>query len=244
MFINGGWLAGGADFKQPENGPGPVKDIPGWRRGGNQEGVQATFRMADVSNPILQPWARDAVQKINDRVKAGLPAYTPQVSCISHGVPAFLLHPAQPVYFIQTTDKVLMIWPPNHEVRRIYLTDKHSADLTPTWFGESIGHYENGDTLVVDTIGLNDKTYVDNYRTPHTTQLHVVERFKINPDGQGLTVDVEVEDPGAFTTKWRAVQVYRKQTPGPLRESNCAENPENFFSQDYDPVPQDSAPDF
>ena len=244
MFINGGWLAGGADFRQPESGPGPVKDIPGFKRGGNQEGVQATFRMADLSNPILQPWAREAVKKINDRVAAGLPAYTPQVSCRPHGVPAFLLHPAQPIYFIQTKDEVLMIWPPNHEVRHIYLTDKHSANLNPTWYGESIGHYENGDTLVVDTIGLNDKTYVDNYRTPHTTQLHVVERFRINPDGQGLTVDVQVDDPGAFTTLWRAVQVYRKQTPGPMGEFSCAENPENFFGQDYDPVPRDDMPDF
>jgi len=244
MFINGGWLAGGADFRQPESGPGPVKDIPGYKRGGNQEGVQATFRMADVSNPILQPWAREAVQKVNDRVVKGLPAYTPQVSCRPHGVPAFLLHPAQPIYFIQTQDKVLMVWPPNHEVRHIYLTDKHSANLIPSWYGESIGHYENGDTLVVDTIGLNDKTFVDNYRTPHTTQLHVIERFRINPDGEGLTVDVSVEDPGAFTTPWRAVQVYRKQTPGPMRESSCAENPDNFFGHDYDPVPQDDTPDF
>jgi hypothetical protein len=244
MFINGGWLAGGADFRQPESGPGPVKDIPGWVRGGNQEGVQATFRMADVSNPILQPWAREALQKVNDRVAAGRPAYTPQVSCIEHGGPSFLLHPAQPVYFIQTKQEVLMIWPPNHEVRRIRLTDKHSPNLKPTWFGESIGHYENGDTLVVDTIGLNDKTFVDNYRTPHTTQLHVVERLRINPDGQGLTVDVLIEDPGAFTTPWRAVQVYTRQTPGPLLESSCAENPENFFGQDYDPVPRDDTPDF
>ena len=53
-----------------------------------------------------------------------------------------------------------------------------------------------------------------------------------------------MEDPGAFTTPWRAVQVYNKQTPGPLRESACAENPENFFGQDYDPAPQDTTPDF
>ena len=92
--------------------------------------------------------------------------------------------------------------------------------------------------------GLNDKSFVDNYRTPHTTQLHVVERFRINPDGQGLTVDVSIEDPGAFTMPWHAVQVYRKQMPGPMNESNCAENPNNFFGQDYDPVPQDDTPDF
>ena len=71
-----------------------------------------------------------------------------------------------------------MIWQRDHMVRRIYLTDKHSEHVTPSWFGESIGHYENGDTLVVDTIGLSTKnSYIDNFRTPHTEKLHVVERF-------------------------------------------------------------------
>ena len=82
----------------------------------------------------------------------------------------------------------------------VYLNVPHSVSPTPSWYGESVRHHENGDTLVVDTIGLNDKTYVDNFRTPHTTQLHVVERFKIVSGGEGLEVKVYVEDPGAFTT--------------------------------------------
>jgi hypothetical protein len=53
-------------------------------------------------------------------------------------------------------------------IRHIYLTDEHSPNVKPCWFGESIGHYENGDTLVVDTIGLNTRTFVDSYQTPHT----------------------------------------------------------------------------
>ena len=60
-----------------------------------------------------------------------------------------------------------MIWQRDHLVRRIFLTDRHSEQVTPSWFGESIGHYENGDTLVVDTIGLSTKiSYIDNFRTP------------------------------------------------------------------------------
>ena len=61
----------------------------------------------------------------------------------------------------------------------------HSKNPKPSWYGESVGHYE-GDELVVDTIGLNDKTFVDNYRTPHTDQIHVVERFKLIEDGKTL----------------------------------------------------------
>ena len=65
----------------------------------------------------------------------------------------------------------------DHQYRHIYLNVPHSADIKPSWFGESVGHYE-GDTLVVDTIGLNDRTFIDDYLTPHTDKLHVVERFR------------------------------------------------------------------
>ena len=243
-FVDGGWQAAGADFLQPQSGPGPVKDQPGREHVGNGTGGQPSFRIADLSNPILQPWVKDALKKLNDKVAAGGGGFSPQVSCIPLGVPAFLLHPAQLLYFIQTAKEVVVIWPPNHEVRRIYLTDKHSPNLKASWMGESIGHYESGDTLVVDTIGLNDKSYVDNFRTPHTAKLHVVERFKINPDQKGLTVDVTVEDPGAFTTPWHAVQRYRRVQQGPMNESSCAENPVNFLNYDMDPIPTATRPDF
>jgi hypothetical protein len=245
MFADGGWQAAGVTFLPPASGPGPVQDVPGRPRIGNNLALgQPTFAVADLSNPILQPWAREALKQVNDHVAAGGGGFTPQVSCELYGVPSYLLHPAQPIYFIQTPKKVVMIWPPNQEVRQIYLTDKHSKGLKPSWTGESIGHYENGDTLVVDTIGLNDKTYIDNFLTPHTTELHVVERFRINPDAKGLTVDVTVDDPGAFTTTWHAVQNYRRVEQGPMNESNCAENPTNFLNYDMDPIPHADKPDF
>ena len=244
-FANGGWQAAGVVLLPPPSGPGPVQDIPGRPRIGNNLALgQPTFAMADLNNPILQPWTREAIKKVNDKVAAGGAGFTPQVSCILYGVPSFLLHPAQPVYFIQTPKEVMMIWPPNSEFRHVYLTDRHSANVKPSWTGESIGHYENGDTLVVDTVGMNDKTYIDNFRTPHTTQLHVVERFKINPDQKGLTVDVSVEDPGAFTMPWKAVQKYRRVEQGTMSESSCAESPVNFLNYDMDPIPHADKPDF
>jgi len=244
-FTNGGWQAVGVVLLPPSSGPGPVMDMPGRKRVANNLALgQPIFAMADLSNPILQPWARDALKKVNDHVAAGGGGFTEQASCKLVGVPAFLLHPAQPIYFVQTPREVVMIWPPNAEFRHVWLTDKHSANLKPSWFGESIGHYENGDTLVVDTIGLNDKTYIDNFRTPHTMQLHVVERFRINPDTMGLTVDVAVDDPGAFTTPWHAVQRYRRVEQGPIRESSCAEAPVNYLHYDMDPIPQADRADF
>ena len=264
MFINGGYLAGGADFKQPESGPGPVKDIPGWRRGGNQEGVQATFRMADLSNPILQPWAREVIRKRNDLVLAGKPANPPHASCWPVGVPGFLLRPmTQAMYFIQTPKEVVMILSSKQEIRHIYLTDKHSANVKPSWYGESIGHYE-GDTLVVDTVGIDERTWIDGFGTPHTKELHVVERFRLIEGGNVLEAVVHVEDPGAFTTPWSGIQRFRQYeaavrkmtqvqgiaqlasaAEGPLQELICAENPSSFFeSQDSKPIPQDNVPDF
>ena len=151
------------------------------------------------------------------------------------------------------------IWPPNHEVRRIYLTDKHTTNPKPSWLGESIGHYENGDTLVVDTIGLNTKTYVDNYRTPHTDKLHVVERFRMTNDGKAMVVNVHVEDPGAFTTPWNAIQRFARfdgsaRNSGQLVESICAESAEqdHFNYANYGethlaglaPLPRADKPDF
>src|SRR6202030_2200190 len=96
-----------------------------------------------------------------------------------------------------------MIWQMDHQVRHVYLNVPHSANPKPSWYGESVGHYE-GDTLVVDTISMNDKTFVDNYGTPHTTQLHVAERFRMIDGGKTLEVNIKVDDPGAFTMPWTA----------------------------------------
>ena len=131
---------------------------------------------------MLKPWAAEQMRISNEEVisgKRGVP-FAAQARCYPGGVPGQLLYPAEPFYFIQTPKVVCMIWQRDHMVRRIYLTDKHSENVKPSWFGESIGHYENGDTLVIDTIGLSTKkSYIDNYRTPHTEKLHVVERFKL-----------------------------------------------------------------
>ena len=97
---------------------------------------------------------------------------------------------------------------------------------------------------MVDTVGLNDKTYIDNFKTPHTTQLHVTERFRINPDRKGLTVDVTVEDPGAFTMAWSAVQRWKYSHARSILEEVCAENSDAFFAYDVVPIPTAGKPDF
>jgi hypothetical protein len=206
--------------------------------------------IAELSNPILQPWVVEKMRKSNEEVLAGKVGFTARSRCWPHGVPGFLLYPVHPIFFIQTTNKIVMTWGQDFQLRRVYLDVPHSAVPKRSWYGESVGYYENGDTLVVDTVGLNDRTYVDNYRRPHTTQLNVVERFRLIDNGEGLRVDVRVEDPGAFTMPWNAVQLYRRysrpqgDTEVPLHEMVCAENNSDYFNEGLQPMPQADKPDF
>jgi hypothetical protein len=236
-----GWIAQGVNFQLPPEGPHQVTNDPAHPFKPPGRGEAPTFRVADLSNPILTPWARDELKKRNDRILGGGTGYTRQVSCWPMGVPAFLLYPAQPLYVVQGAKEVLLIAQMDNQVRHVYLDLPHSKTVKPSWYGESVGHYE-GDTLVVDTIGMNDQTWIDNYRTPHSDKLRVTERFHIVEGGKTLQVDVHVEDPGAFTTPWNTVQRYDRVQQGALVEFPCAEN--NFNLGELDPMPQAERPDF
>ena len=114
--------------------------------------------------------------------------------CYPGGVPEFVTYRrvAPPmVFFVQTPKEILIIWRGDSQVRHLYMNVPHSRNPKPSWYGESVGHFE-GDTLVVDTIGQNTKTFVDNYRTPHTDKLRVVERFRIIEGGKRMRIDVHV----------------------------------------------------
>jgi hypothetical protein len=225
-------------------------------------GKQPTLPIADPDNPILQPWAREALLERNERVLGGKPADSLHASCHPIGIPHFLLIPmTRPMYFVQGRDKIIMILTSFADVRRIRLNAAHATDIKPSWHGDSVGHYE-GDTLVVDTIGLNDKGAVDGFQTPHTEQLHVVERYRMLDGGETLELEVYMEDPGAFTTPWTATQRYSR-TEGiarrtdvakvamlasggvsPLLEAICPENPNAFAGFETRPIAQSDKPDF
>ena len=125
-------------------------------------GAQAMFPIGDLSAPILQPWAREQMRQRNERVLAGKPGFSQQASCWPVGVPAFLTYAVQPVYFVQSPKEVLMIWQADHQIRHVYMNVPHSPNPKPSWFGESVGHYE-GDTLVVDTIASDTRTFIDQF---------------------------------------------------------------------------------
>ena len=174
-----GWITPIAGDYAPVPGtPSPLRYHPAYPFLSNVEararGVTPNYRIADLSNPNLKPRAKDAMQKDIDEVLAGKTAYSPSTSCEPAGVPAFLLQPSV-LYFVQTPKQVVMIQSYDSQVRHVFLDVPHSAGLKPSWYGESVGHYE-GDTLVIDTVGLDGRTFVDAYRTPHSEKLHVIDR--------------------------------------------------------------------
>ena len=157
----------------------------------------------------------------NDDVLAGGIPFTARERFWQGGVPNIDIYERdRPIYFLQTPTEVLVITEYDQRVRHIRMNVPHSKDPKPSWYGESVGRYE-GRTLVVDTIGLNDKTYVDNYRTPHTTALHVVERFILADDKKTLEAEITLDHPGAFTMPWSAIQRWRLREAIQLQKSSA-----------------------
>ena len=241
-------------FLPPSSGPGPVtpdKTNSITRRVANATGdvEEGPLRLADLNNPNLKPWVVDHLKKANEKTLAGKLQFRSRASCRPAGVPMFLTYAGrfQPIYFLQTPGEVVLINLGDTQVRHDYMDVPHVANPKPSWYGDSVGHYD-GNELVVDTIGFNDKTFVDEtYNLPHTTQLHVVERFKLINGGKELEVNFTVDDPGTFNAPWSAIVRYRKGTrPQPLQEQPCAEEAAGgvSFHGRYFDVPSASRPDF
>ena len=240
------WYHDGVNLAPVPNFPGPLRDDPVHRHTDNQGGGQANYSIADLSDPNLTQWAKDIMKKDNDEVLAGKIAFLPHQSCVPAGASMFdMVRGPIPIYFVQSPKEVLIIWPGDHQVRHIYLNVPHSPKPKPSWYGESVGHYE-GDWLVVDTIAQDTRTFIDNFRTPHSDKLHVVERYHLINGGNMLEAEVTIEDPAAFKTPVRLQMRARKaQAPDGIIESRCADGESfNPFGQKEEPIPIAAKPDF
>jgi hypothetical protein len=240
-----GWvgLNGAGPYFEADPGrqPGPVVSDPQYPFVPNGVGLQPTFRIPDLTNQNLMPWAKEIMRKDTGEVLSGKKsAFTAQSSCQPAGVPGFMAYGGpNPVVFLQTPKQVVIYFTGAQQARHVYLDVPHSANPKPSWYGESVGHYENGDTLVIDTIGLNDKTTADIYRTPHTDKMHVVERWRLVEGGTMMESVFTVDDPGTFYKPWTAMRRYRKVVQEP-NEDICAENNMQFDFK----VPVADKPDF
>jgi hypothetical protein len=231
--LSGSWEGPGFDLAPPEKaGPGPVTNI--------SKDVQKPE--GDYNNPILQPWAAAIVRTWAQETRAGRAPPHAHALCYPTSVPgAMTLH--QGYQFLQEKDKVTIVIANQSQVRHIYLNVPHSRQKTPSWYGESVGHYE-GDTLVVDTVGIRTKDVVplDRFGTPHTEKLHVIERIrKTTPTS--LRIDYHVEDPGVFTAPWDASLTFRPFKEG-WGEDPCSENNVDMTGKLLPGLPVDDSPAF
>jgi hypothetical protein len=225
--------------------------------------------VGDYTNPILKPESAAIVKKFGEMSLAGIVYPSPANQCWPEPVPCIYKNFA--LQLLQKPDEITMLYEQDHEVRHVRMNQAHPAHVTPSWYGDSVGHYE-GDTLVIDTVGTRtDRPFamVDLYGTPYSKALHVVERYRLidyeqakegldrdakenfragagnidrNYRGKHLQVQYTVEDEGVFTTPWSATITYgRGVTEWP--EIVCAENVHVYYGKDENP-PTAAKPDF
>jgi hypothetical protein len=202
--------------------------------------------VGDYTNPVLKPQAAEVVKKHGEIALKGIGDPTPRNQCWPGGVP--FVFADRPTQLLQTPDKITILYGYNHQVRQVRLNQPHATKVTPSWYGDSVGHYE-GDTLIIDTLGIKVGPFamVDWYGTPHTEALHVIERYRLldaeaakdgferdarqhnpvqgapNDQGKYLQLQFTVDDEGVFTTPWTATLTYVRDPAGWL-EQVCTEN--------------------
>ena len=241
--FSGVWGRNTIDYTAPPTGAGPIKNISGSRN----------MMVGDFKDPVLKPWAAEIVRKKGEISRTGASFPTAHNQCWPEPPPYILGN--QQLQVLQQTDQVTLMYSHGSQVRRVRLNAAHPAKVAPSWYGDSIGHYE-GDTLIVDTVGVSvaPLSSLDRYGTPHTEALHVVERYRMveqatataEPLGTGgfrgvddavdrsykgkvLRVDFTVEDPGTFNMPWSGIVVYNRAR-GLFIEDVCAENIHDYVT--------------
>jgi len=166
--LSGIWSRPYFGVEPPLSGPGPVMARPG-----NRGRI-----VGDYTNPILKPHAADIVKKHGEIEVSGAAVPNPRNQCWPEGLPFIFTDTGMQV--IQQPNKVIIIYDHDHQVRRVRMNEVHSAQMTPSWYGDSVGHWE-GDALVVDTVGIKigPLSMLDMFGTPHSSALHVVERYSL-----------------------------------------------------------------
>jgi hypothetical protein len=210
------------------------KDLTGvWRRSRRAPDKARKYTIYELiftltgERPPMTPWAEAKFKAAKPNV--GPNAVTlaetndPITNCFPPGVPRIYLIRGEPVEIMQTPGKVVMLYEYDHFVREVYTDGRqHPKDLNSTWMGDSIGKWE-GDTLVVDSVGFNDKTWLDNDGHPHTEDLHVVERVR-RASHDTLAIDVTIDDPKAYTKSWGGHMIFELKPDWNLGEMVCEDN--------------------
>ena len=214
--------------------PTAPADLSGiWRRSRRPPDKTRRYTIYELAfaitndKPPMTPWAEEKFKankpNVGPRSVSLTESNDPIMQCAPPGVPRIYLIRGEPVEIANIPGRVLMLFEYDHFVRNIYTDGReHPKDLNPSWMGDSIGKWE-GDTLVVDTAGFNDKTWLDNDGHPHSEDLHVIERMRrVNHDT--LTIDTTIEDPKAYTKPWGGHATYELKPDWTIGEMVCEDN--------------------
>jgi hypothetical protein len=220
-------LAAAAQARTPAVPPGPTPrlangkvDFSGvWRPGDIFLIEDISLGLAKGDTIPLNDWAKGVMAK-------HLSKEDPEANCLPTGVPRHAPYPwrivGQPD--LANPTHLYFLFEGNiHSYRQIFMDGrKHPEDPNPTWYGHSVGRWE-GDTLVIDTVGFNDRFWFDFVGHPHTEKLHTTERYT-RPDFATLKEDVTIDDPGAYTRPFTIHASHRLLPNDELMEYICQEN--------------------
>jgi hypothetical protein len=192
--------------------PNGTPDLSGVWNGGGPVGDLAQGLAKGETIPLL-PEAKKIMEARQSKDD-------PEANCLPTGVPRIAPYPWR---IVQTPTHIFFLFEGNiHSYRQIFMNGKHPADPDPTWYGHSIGKWE-GDTLVVDTVGYNDKFWFDFRGHPHTEKLHTIERYTRKDFGT-LVNQVTIDDPGAYSRPFTLTFTAKLRPNEELMEYICQEN--------------------
>jgi hypothetical protein len=216
-----GTLGDGREFRVQLTSPHPAPAGPAPRTADGKpdlSGVWYAQRTVDGGHPEPLPWAEALLKEraANNSKDA------PGARCLPRGITnAGALFPFK---LVQTPSLLVMLFEddiPSH--RQVFLDGRgHPQDPNPMWMGHSIGHWE-ADTLVVDSVGFDDRSWLDNIGHPHTEKMHVIERFR-RPDMGHLEIEFTIDDPGAYAKPWKMKRASELDTNDDVGEYVCTEN--------------------
>jgi len=222
------YLKNAVPWQQSTKGISGVWNMQGYLSSSIYPVRQRVAKTMEGQLPPLLPAAAALLEKRVSDAEHDQPFANTASLCLPQGVP-YMIHAAVdgPLQILETPGQVTIISTAYNEMWLIYLNAKHPGpdDLEPTYHGDSIGHWE-GDTLVIDTVGLNTKTTLDQVGMPHSEDLHVITRVR-RTDAKTLEFLVTVDDPKTFSKPWTRRQIYKKAPDDARVEESVCENNRN-----------------
>ena len=210
--------------------PAPVHDLTGVWMMRNPPGANRGYTNFTFTDPMKDPPALTAwgLEKFKEAKDSNGGTYTLEQTndpvlkkCYPPGVPRVYFHP-YPFEFVQTPKQTLLIYEYDHWLRRIHTDGRPlPSDPDPLWMGTSVGHWEGNTAFVVETIGFNEKTWLDRLGHAHSDQLKVTERFR-RIDQDHLELDITMTDPKALAKPWTTTFYYVLRPNWEMGEISCS----------------------